>query len=449
MSSTTTRIGAILLLVQMASVGATLLLMHTLTQQVIEGSARDFALELRADLSDEYRRGGINVVTAAVGRRLEVVDNRDAVIGLAEPDGDLVAGNLRRWPANVRAPSPWQFVSLVRIGGNDSELMGIVTTRLPDGYRLLTGQVLEGEHRLARASEFALLGALAIGLVLVIAGSIMVARFIAARVSGIAAITGAVATGDLSRRVAHDGSGDAFDRLAAAINVMLDRIEHLLTEVRLVTDALAHDLRSPVSRLKAVIERALQSTRDMTALTALGSVADEADRLLRMLTTALQISRAEAGLGAAQFEPVDAAVMIADIAEVYGPLAEQSGFDIVTDAPHALIVSAHRELLGQALANLVDNALKYAVGGSIIRLAAHDAGTMVRLSVSDDGPGIAPAAHPDALRRYGRLDPARGTEGAGLGLSLVATVAHLHGGTLQLEDAAPGLCVVLNLPHHQ
>ncbi len=446
LSSTTARIAIILLLVQVGSVGATLIAMDRLTDESARRSAQDFALELRADLTDELKRGGIAVAATAVGQRLEVVGDRDAVIALARPDGTMIAGNLMTWPREVAVPSPWQDVELRRIGAQDNVAVGVTAARLPGGYRLLTGQVIEGELRFTRASEVALLAALGLGTLLALFGSVLVARFIATRVSGIAATASMVASGDLSPRVQTDGSGDAFDRLAEAINAMLNRIEALVTELRLVTDALAHDLRSPVSRLKAVIERALQSTRDVNALTALGAAADEADRLLRMLTTALQISRAEAGLGADQFERVDAAQMIADLAEVYGPLAEDNGFAIHVEGPAALPILAHRELLGQALANLVDNALKYARGGSTITLAAQEDAANVLLSVSDNGEGIAPGAYHEALRRYGRLDPSRGTEGAGLGLSLVGTVAHLHGGTMRLEDATPGLRVVIALP---
>lgn len=446
LKSTTARIAVAFFLAQAVSVGAALLFMNGLTRTVIDRGAQDYALELREDISDSFRSRGIDEASTAVGQRLEAFARRDAVIALAEPDGTLVAGNLARWPDGIGRTASWRTLRLRRAGVGDSELMGIMVTELPEGYRLLTGQVMEDEDRLTQASEVAFLSALGAGLVLALIASFAFARAIARRIAQIAATAETVATGDLSQRVAHDGSGDAFDRLGEAINAMLVRIEALVTELRLVTDALAHDLRSPVSRLKATIERALQGTRDATALEALGSAADEADGLLRMLTTALQISRAEAGLGADQFTNFDLTTMVADLAEVYGPLAEEQGFTIETAMPATAMVRAHRELLGQALANLIDNALKYAVGGSHIRLALAAANGQVRMTVSDDGPGIAPNRQKEALRRFGRLDPARQAGGAGLGLSLVATIAHLHGGTLVLEDAQPGLRVVMDLP---
>ena len=446
LKSTTGRIALVFFLAQSALVGAALLFMNSVTANVIDNGAQDYAQELRADISDSFRVSGVAGATVAVDKRLEAFGRRDAVIAFAAHDGRMIAGNLPRWPEGIGPNTRWRSIRLYRAGAAESELMGVTAGDLPQGYRLLTGQVMEGEDRLTHASEVAFLTALAAGLVLALIASFGFARLIGRRIARIASTAQSVAIGDLSQRVAHDGTGDAFDRLAEAINTMLTRIEALVTELRLVTDALAHDLRSPVGRLRATIERATRSTRDAVALEALGSVADEADRLLRMLTAALQISRAEAGLGSEQFSDFDAAAMLADLAEVYGPVAEEQGFVIETRIPATASIHAHRELLGQALANLIDNALKYAVGGSRVVLELTTTATSVSIAVSDNGPGIAPDRRAEALRRFGRLDPARQTGGAGLGLSLVATVAHLHGGTLTLKNAAPGLRAELDLP---
>ena len=262
----------------------------------------------------------------------------------------------------------------------------------------------------------------------------------------IADATDRVSGGDLSHRIALDESGDEFDRLSHGINAMLVRIEGLVGELRLVTDSLAHDLQSPVSRLKATVERAITATHDTKALEALGTVSEEADRLQSMLTTALQISRAEAGLGRDQFKEFQAEALLVDLAEVYGPIAEDQGFAIEVVVPRSVKVIGHRELLGQAIANLIDNALKYAIGGNLIALQLERMGAQVLISVADNGPGIPVGQREEALRRFGRLDASRPAGGAGLGLSLVRTVAHLHGGQLILEDSAPGLIAVLTLP---
>jgi signal transduction histidine kinase len=214
--------------------------------------------------------------------------------------------------------------------------------------------------------------------------------------------------------------------------------------LRVVTDSLAHDLRSPLTRLRATIERAVRETDDEVALTALDRVATEAETLLAMLSTALQISRAEAGIGRDRFVATDLGRLIEDLAEVYGPLAEETGIMLVANG--AAQAEVHRELIGQALANLVDNAMKYGRPSGVIRLSVGTMRDMVVLGVDDDGPGIPADRRDEAVGRFGRLDPARQATGAGLGLSLAAAVARLHDGTLTLGDNNPGLSVRLTLP---
>lgn len=444
--STTTRIAIALLVAQLTSVGLALLLMHNFMQRALSDEAKDFVTELRQDLTDSFGSGGVRGIEAAIAERVAIKSGRDLVIALRAPDGRVIAGNLRDWPPTISDNERWRLISLFRAGSTRVELIGLTTAALPNGYRLLCGQVMEDEARLRQTSESAFIAALVLGLVLASLGTFLFARFIGRRVTAIADATERVSGGDLSHRIVLDDSGDAFDRLSHGINGMLGRIEGLVGELRLVTDSLAHDLRSPVSRLRATVERAITSTRDAAALEALGTVSEEADRLQNMLTTALQISRAEAGMGRAQFKEFQVDALIADLVEVYGPLAEDQGFDIVFAEPSVVKVKAHRELLGQAISNLIDNALKYAAGGTRITMRLARTDTVVLISVADDGPGIPFDQHGEAMKRFGRLDAARQTGGAGLGLSLVSTVAHLHGGTLSLADAVPGLCATLSLP---
>jgi signal transduction histidine kinase len=237
---------------------------------------------------------------------------------------------------------------------------------------------------------------------------------------------------------------DAFDSLGLALNAMLARIETLLDELRAVTDGLAHDLRSPLTRMKARIDR-LNRTPDPD-LGELGGIASEADALLAMLDNSLEISRLEAGIGRDAFEPVDLGALVTDMVEMYEPLAEESGVAITARSDMRVPVMAHRQLLGRALSNLIDNALRYAAGGHSIAISAEPGPQGARLIVADRGPGIARAAREEALRRFGRLDMARSKGGAGLGLSLAAAIARLHGGQLLLSDNAPGLKVTIDLP---
>ena len=420
--------------------------MHSFTQRALSSEAQNFVAELRQDLTDEYKDGGVRGASAAIAERVQIKSHRDSVIALRAPNGKVIAGNLSDWPPTVGDYESWRLISLFRAGSNKAELIGLTTSALPDGYQLLSGQVMEDEARLRQTSEEAFVAALLFGLVLASLGAFLFAQFIGRRVAVIADATDRVSGGDLSHRIALDESGDAFDRLSHGINAMLARIEGLVGELRLVTDSLAHDLQSPVARLKATVERAITATRDKWALQALGTVLGEADRLQSMLTTALQISRAEAGLGRDQFKEFQAEVLLVDLAEVYGPLAEDQGFALEVAVPCPVKVIGHRELLGQAIANLIDNALKYAVGGNLIALQLERMDAQVLISVADNGPGILANHREEALRRFGRLDDARPAGGAGLGLSLVSTVAHLHGGQLTLDDAAPGLIAMLTLP---
>jgi signal transduction histidine kinase len=292
--------------------------------------------------------------------------------------------------------------------------------------------------------EEAMAVAMAVALALAGLAGWIAARMIEARLRRTIATADAVAAGDLSRRVEPTGADDAFEELGGAVNAMLARITDLVGELKLATDGLAHDLRSPLTRLRVTLERALAAAPDEPTRLAVLRGMEEGDRLLAMLDTALRITRAEAGLGREAFADTDLAALVRDVADMFEPLAEDRGMTIAVAAPPALTLAVNRELLGQALANLIDNALKYGAGHVALTLAA-EAGA-VTITVADDGAGIAPDRRDEALRRFGRLDAARGESGAGLGLSLVAAVAHLHAGTLTLGDNAPGLITLLTLP---
>jgi signal transduction histidine kinase len=239
------------------------------------------------------------------------------------------------------------------------------------------------------------------------------------------------------------GADDAFAMLADAINAMLDRIEHLMGELTLATDMLAHDLKSPLTRLHSALERAVRNIDTPVAIEAVDRAMAEGTRVLRMVETALSITRAEAGIGRNLFVATDLAAELRDIADIYEPLVEEAGRTIHVVGAATLTLPLHRELIAQSLANLVDNALKYGAGAITLSIEAR--GAYACLSVTDEGSGIAPEHRATALRRFGRIEEARGGTGAGLGLSLVAAVARLHGGDVSLGSAG-GLEVMLRLP---
>lgn len=446
--STTWRLAITLVLTQVVTLAVGLAIMHAQTQRTLEYQARAAAEVAGDDLLVEQHTGGQRALVQAMAARIASPDDRNFVAFLRGEDGARIAGNLDTWPAAADRPSHWTVADLSRSGSGRSESVGYVVKALPSGELLLTGEVLEGQAQVTRASEKSFIYALLAGLLIAAIASWAILRVLGRRIDVFSRAAADIASGRLNTRIPLSSAGDAFDRLGTAINAMFERIEALVAELRAVTDSMAHDLRSPVARMRSALERSLGAARDPRAQAALADAIDEADGLQRLLDTALEISRTEAGLGRSQFERFDLAELLRDLAEVYGPLAEDEGFRIDVVAPPALPVVAHRELLFRAVSNLVDNALKYAVGGSAITLAARGGpGGMATLDVRDDGPGIPTADREEALRRFGRLDPARTRSGAGLGMALVATIAGLHGGEVQLADNQPrGLVVRLTLP---
>lgn len=416
--------------------------LRALTRAELERDAKSYAARLTEELGPVYLNRGKDDFRKLAALRVLFSEGHSAVILLVDATNTPVAGNLQGWPPSAK--EGWSEIELYRNGSGTAEQMGILVTKLPDGGRLLTGQIIENDRRLSKIVDRSTGTALIFGLPLALFAAFAAVRIINARVNDISETARAVSAGQLSERVWLDGSGDTFDRLAATLNAMLERTESLISELRIVTDGLAHDLRSPLTRLKARLERAQIENDEESLRTAITLAGEETDRLLGMLTTALQISRAEAGIGRDHFVPADLGQMITDIAELYEPLVEDKGFTMEVACGEGPIVPVHRELIGQAVGNLIDNALKYGAGS--IRIATGEDGGMAFIEVSDRGAGIPEDQRAEALRRFGRLDPSRTGFGAGLGLSLVGAVARLHGGTIDLGDAGPGLRVRLSIP---
>jgi signal transduction histidine kinase len=254
------------------------------------------------------------------------------------------------------------------------------------------------------------------------------------------------------------GSGDELDRLSENLNAMLGRIEELMQALREVSDNIAHDLKTPLNRLRNRAESALRDPDGPVAYRdGLVKAIEEADELIKTFNSLLLIARLEGGAIAESMAEIDPAAVIADVAELYEPVAEERGLTLAVSAQHGLALLANRELVSQAVANLVDNAIKYSVveagaaagdraARSTIDISLQSVGDGVAVTVADRGRGVAPEDRERALQRFVRLEKSRSLPGAGLGLSLVAAVARLHGGTVRLEDNAPGLRVVLTLP---
>ena len=377
------------------------------------------------------------------------------------PDGRAIAGNVGALAPGVIATLGWSETAYRRLDDQDtSDHRALVrVTELGGGFRLLIGRDLEERRRMfgivAQAAQWSILVVMFLG----IAGGIFVARRVLHRIDAMTGTTQRIMAGDLTGRLPVGRSGDELDRLAENLNAMLERIEALMTGLKEVSDNIAHDLKTPLTRLRNRAEEALaKSASEAEYRAALERTIEESDGLIRTFNALLMIARAESGQARGNMDDFDAAEVAGGIHELYEPLAEDDGMSLrLKTAPAPL--HGNRELISQALANLVENAIKYgksdlaAQAGAVVSLDARqitiearvEADTVL-LSVADHGPGIPEGDRKHAVERFVRLDTSRSQPGSGLGLSLAAAVATLHGGELRLSDAHPGLVATLAIP---
>ena len=419
---------------------------------------RQTDMAIRADalaLVERFREGGAAGLVEAIEERLAVDVENDSIYLLVTADTDRrLAGNLNRWPVAWHPTENWFRTRVVHDGAEtDARLYKI---ELPE-LRLLIGRDDTERRRLQQLLTEGVLSTSGIAVILAFLGAWLMRRAMQARMRPAFATATAIAGGDLSSRVALTGRDDEFDRLSATMNTMLDRIVTLMDGVRGVSDAIAHDLRTPIARARAKLEEALAaagrpSTPEGAALRAAveRGIAD-LDGIARIFRALLRIAEAEAGARRAAFATFDLVPVLADAGEIYEAAAEARGQRLTTVLPERLEMSGDRDLLLQAVANLLDNAIKFTPPGGEIRLSAAAIAAVIEVGVEDDGPGMPPADRERAGQRFFRADKARATPGSGLGLALVQAVAGLHGGELVLEDAdpdraPPGMRAVLRLP---
>ncbi len=412
------------------------------------------------EISDIYARRGLRgLVFTIENRALRPGANLYLV---TTPNGQAVAGNVGSLAPGVMASSGWSETAYRRLDEQDSadHRALVYVTELTSGFRLLIGRDLDERRRLfgivAKAAQWSVLIVVVLGL----GGGIFVARRVLRRIDAMTGTTQRIMAGDLSGRLPVGRSGDELDRLAENLNAMLERIEALMIGLKEVSDNIAHDLKTPLTRLRNRAEDALaKSSNETEYRTALERTIDESDGLIRTFNALLMIARAESGQARDNMDNFDAADVANGIQELYEPLAEEDGMTLrvrTTFAP----LHGNRELISQALANLVENAIKYGkpvpaaqpLGaaatpdrGEILIEALRD-GDQVLLSVTDHGPGIPEADRGHAVERFVRLEASRTQPGSGLGLSLASAVATLHGGDLRLGDAHPGLRATLAIP---
>ena len=405
-------------------------------------------------LSEQYGQGGLR-------RLVIVVDVRSRRPGsslylVTTPSGEGLAGNVGSLEPGVLDRPGWLETNYHRLespeGTEHRALVRVV--QLPGGFHLLVGRDLEERERLFAIVVNAGQWSLALVIVLGLIGGFFVSRRVLSRIDAMTGTAQTIMAGDLSGRLPVAGTGDELDRLADNVNAMLERIEALMRGLKEVSDNIAHDLKTPLTRLRNRCEQALRSATGETSYRgALESTIAESDDLIRTFDALLMIARAESGQARDNMTEFDASEIARDVSDLYEPVADEKGIALKIDAPAAAPVRGNRELVSQALANLIDNAIKYAgpsgkvngVPAEIVVKAGND-GERITLSVADRGPGIPDADRGRVVERFVRLEQSRSESGSGLGLSLASAVARLHGGELKLEDNHPGLRTTIALP---
>ena len=394
-----------------------------------------------AELIDEIQRKSVDDVVATITARDKMGGFNAFLYGIYAPDSERRAGTL---PGPPLAPG-WHWITLA------TGQTRLLVTDLGRGWRLVVAVDGDAVAEIQQIILELTLAAIGIALIVGIAGAIFLGGYLRARLETVSETAQAIATGDLTRRIPVSHRNDEFDRLGRGLNAMLDRIAQLLENLRQVSSDVAHDLRTPLARLRGEVELAL-GTGDAPADPAVQRAALEralrqSDDLLRLFAAILRISEVEGGALKRSFVPVDVSTLVADLYDAYAPAVTDEGRRMESQVADDLSVIGDRELIAQALINLLDNAQRHTPLGTHIALSAmrgpHGG---VELVVADNGPGVPEKDRERVVRRFVRLDPSRGEGGHGLGLNLVSAIAVAHGGRLIIGDNAPGLRATLRLP---
>jgi signal transduction histidine kinase len=404
-------------------------------------------------LTGKFESGGLQKLAQAVSQREEHGLEEGRYYLLVGRNGARIAGNLLAWPPDSNIPydgkvhSVWVEDDIIPGSRYDDDAYWPVIVReLPDGSRLLLSHSVRRAEDLQESMLYLMAFILAIAVLLALAMGATLGRSILGRMDTISRAAGEIMAGDLSRRVPASGRNDEFDALADRLNSMLDRIQQLIKGIREVTDNVAHDLRNPLSRLRNRLEVTLLEDRsDAEYRHAIGKTIEDTESLIKTFNTMLDIAQLDSGNNRKQWSRVDLNTLASDLEELYRPVAEMKGqeFRLVTGEPAE--ITGSRDLLAQAIGNLLDNAIKYTPEGGSILLRVQRLEDAIEVMVRDSGTGIPESERQHVLERFVRLENSRHTPGNGLGLSLVNAVAGLHGAELKLDDNRPGLIVTLRL----
>ncbi len=404
------------------------------------------AAEIRG-LAEQYARRGTDGLVDVLAERIRKDPGGQAVYLLVGRRAEPLIGNLDRWPAVAPGADGWVVFDLEdRSSGGAVHRARARVFVLEGGLRLLVGRDMRETAAVERLIVRALIWGGAATAIIGLLGGLLVARGSLRRLDTLNRTCRDIIGGDLSRRLPSHGTGDEYDRLAETINDMLGRIQELMEASRQVASSVAHDLRTPLTRLRGRLEAIRDGADSDSSEGAIEGAIGEADSLLATFNAILRIAEIDSRRRRAGFTEVDLVTILSDLLDLYEPVAQDKGQSLILEAPAACRLRGDRDLLFQALANLVDNAIKYAGEGGMIRVGATATEKEVAAYVADNGPGIPDTERDNVLRRFHRLAADRDTPGKGLGLSLSAAVARLHDGTIALSDNHPGLVATLRLP---
>ena len=395
-----------------------------------------------ASLQGAYARSGRDGLIALIQRRIADKGLADNVYLLADPSSAVVAGNLKGWPSTVTAARGWtEFRAGEPLpGATNRPLLRAMLETFPGGDRLLVGRDISELDSFTDQIKTAVISGVALIFVLAGVASILVTRRTVGRIESINAASRAIMLSGLDKRIPLRGSHDEWDRVAENLNLMLDRIETLMGEVKQVSDNVAHDLRTPLTRMRGRLEKAYHGRRmaeDDQSL--IGDTIADLDAVLRIFSSITRIAQIETQARKGAFRTVNLVEIASEVVELYDAAAEQDGTRLAVVGDVEVLVTGDRDLIFDAIANLVDNAIKHGRPGGHVVVANENIYGAPVISIADDGPGIPAGEYEHVFKRFYRLEHSRYTPGNGLGLSLVAAVARLHGARIEMLDNAPGL----------
>ena len=392
-----------------------------------------------AGLQEQYGLLGLNGLSRVIGDRIRSGNDPDALYLFANRQLRPLAGNLAEWPQLVNRDDGWYSFTNTAEGRNVPARARVLA--LPEGLVLLVGRDISDLDRLLGLAASALAWGAGLVIALSLAGGLFLSRKVLKRVESINETTSRIVSGDLSQRVPTRGTRDEFDQLAENLNRMLEQIEQLMGGIRHVGDSIAHDLRTPLTRLRHSLEEAA-ATQDSNAMRSqVDSAIEDADRLLATFAALLRIARIESGSYIVRSELLSLPRLVEDVLELYGVMAEEKGIRVILEMEDVPDVSGDRDLIFQLIVNLVDNSLKYTPANGELRISVEKAATYVGLVIQDTGCGIPEKDLDKVADRFYRVDASRGEPGSGLGLSLVQAVAELHDADLTFVNLSPGLRV--------